>query len=246
MQRIATGLPVYAKDVLLSYSINVLGTIGGTDAYVNYFSDTPTLISRNGTTTYFGDLENATWQSRVITSDWADADGCVCGVKIGSYLYLLMNDSGPAPDAWRLYRFTASNLAAGGTLMTFAGAKVLVASDGAYGIKMGSDGTYLYFSYEAGNSANDYVVAKYSVSGTTATYVSSITCGSTANSLYTFQVRASDGHILARSNGGVYRRFNTSGTLQTTSPTGSGDFTYMLCDWLYSHASGYINKIMIL
>ncbi len=157
-------------------------------------------------------------QLRDLTADWADADDPVSSVIIGQYLYVLVLDNGTSPDTYRVYRYAVNNLAAGGTLMTFAGATTLTTTNDA--ILMTSDGTNFYFSFNAGNSANSYVLAKYTLSGTTLTYVSSITCGSTA--ITSFMVNAS-GNIYTKSSD-VITKFNSSGVSQYSTTLLSNTF----------------------
>lgn len=157
-------------------------------------------------------------QKRDLTSDWADADEPVSSVIIGQYLYVLILDNGTAPDTYRVYRYAVNDLSAGGTLMSFSGAVQLTTTNDA--VLMTSDGTNFYFSFEAGNSANSYVLAKYSLSGTTLTYVSSITCGSTAITL--FIVNAS-GNLYTKSSD-VITKFNSSGVSQYSTTLLSNTF----------------------
>lgn len=247
MQRIATGETIYAKDVVLGPMINAGMLTGASNFMVNWYADRPAICMLEGTSIYFTDLDNHTAQTRAFTSDWATANTCHSAILLGSYLYLILREGAGTPDGQRVYRYTASNLAAGGTLMTFSGATTLVAAD--YAIVMSTDGTYFYFNFNAGNSANDYVIAKYSISGTTFTYVSSTTCGSTGSSFGAFHVRASDGHYLAQSTGRLYRRFNSSGTVQSTAPiaayTADNTLNY-ICDWLYAGSRNTTDSIMTL
>lgn len=164
-------------------------------------------------------------QVRDITTDWADADEPTSAVILGQYMYVLVLDNGTTPDTYRVYRYAVNDLSAGGTLMSFSGAKTLTTTNDA--IMMTSDGTSFYFSFEAGNSANSYVLAKYSLSGTTFTYVSSITCGSTA--ITSIMVNAS-GSIYGKISGTI-AKYNSSGTLQYTTgnviPTGGKLFNIL-------------------
>jgi len=151
----------------------------------------------------------------ISSSTWADTDSEDGGwVILNNYMYGLLEDSGTSPDTFRVYRYSISNITAAGTLMTFSGATTLAQSDSA--IVMTSDGTNFYFSFEAGNSANQYVLAKYTLSGTTLTYDSSITLSDSAtfNGGYTVDGNTGDIYTL---NSGVIKRYNSSGTLQETS-----------------------------
>lgn len=164
-------------------------------------------------------------QIRDLTSDWANADEPTSAVILGQYMYVLVLDNGTTPDTYRVYRYAVNDLSAGGTLMSFSGAKTLTTTDSA--VMMTSDGTSFYFTFEAGNSANSYVLAKYSLSGTTFTYVSSITCGSTA--ITSIMVNAS-GNIYAKISQTI-AKYNSSGTLQYTTgnviPTGGKLFNIL-------------------
>jgi len=190
-----------------TFSINV--TSAGATANVRMiYGDTIFLPNYGASTTFFVQTNNYRAQSRQTTSDWADADTLQSGIVcLGDYIYLMLVDNGTTPDTYRIYRYDKNNIAAGGTLMGFAGATVLVQSDNFP--HMTCDGTFFYFMHNAGNSANSYVLAKYSVSGTTFTYVSSITCGSTA--INSFVVKA-DGTIYAVQGSGVIAKYNTGGT----------------------------------
>jgi len=167
-------------------------------------------------------------QTRDVTADWASAQNVYCAVIIGNYLYVLMYD---ASTNQRVYRYDPTNLSAGGTLMTFSGGSLGTTN----GTLMSSDGTNFYFSSDGGNSANTYVLAKYTVSGTTFTYVSSITCGSTAFNRY--WVKAS-GDIYAATTDGFLHKYNSSGTQQWVTDdrffyTISGGSALNIADTLY-------------
>jgi len=167
-------------------------------------------------------------QTRDITSDWASAQTVFCAVIIGSYLYVLVYD---ASTNQRVYRYDPTNLAGGGTLMTFSGGSLGTTN----GALMTSDGTNFYFSADGGNSANTYVLAKYTLSGTTFTYVSSITCGSTDFNRYWVK---SNGDIYAATTDGFLHKYNSSGTQQWVTSdrflyTISGGAALNVADTLY-------------
>lgn len=155
------------------------------------------------------------YQLRNVTTDYAASNSIRGAFILGQYLYVLLCDTDTTPDTMRLYRYNKDNLAAGGTQMTIAGAKVIPTND--YQVKMATDGTSFYFSFEAGNSANAWLLAKYSLSGTTITYVSTITCGSaTLGFGQGFQVLASGDIYIYTYPAKVISKFNSSGTLQYT------------------------------
>jgi len=143
-------------------------------------------------------------QTHDVTTDWASAQTIFCAVIIGSYLYVLMYD---ASTNQRVYRYDPTNLAAGGTQMTFSGGSLGTTN----GSLMTSDGTNFYFSADGGNSANTYIIAKYTLSGTTFTYVSSITCGSTQFNRYWVK---SNGDIYAATTDAYLHKYNSSGVEQ--------------------------------
>lgn len=215
----------------------------GSDVNYNTWADRPTLINAlsNATTFYVQDLEAGTHQSRLITSDWAAATGVMSVVVLGAYLYALLIDSnGAGADVYRVYRYDRTNLAGGGTLMTFSGAFVLTTPAGSPSIRMTTDGTNFFFTYKAGNSTNDYDIAKYTISGTAYTYVSTTAFGSTAGRFSAFAGRTNGDFIAYASQ--VFRRYNSSGTLQATGQTlastnNQGGLSYYNDYFLYTHFS---------
>src|SRR5574343_518494 len=129
-------------------------------------------------------------ETRDMTTDWAAMDEITSACVVGSYLYALLRDNTTNPDTYAVYRFSKSNMAAGGTLMTSSGAKLLVNANTASDMRMTSDGTYIYFNFEAGNdTTNDYKIAKYSISGTDLVYVSTTNLGSSAGVVNYFCVK---------------------------------------------------------
>lgn len=162
-------------------------------------------------------------QTRNLALDWADMDEISGAVILGAYIYVLMEDSGTSPDTWRLYRYAKNNLAGGATLMTFSGSNQLTQSDA--NLRLMSDGTNLLISCLAGNSANQHEIAKYSISGTTLTYVSSVTLGSTSGEVDS-PIAFSSGEFGAMDTAdGTIRRYDSSGNLLGT--TGTRDVTNM-------------------
>ena len=154
-------------------------------------------------------------QRRLLDSDWVAVDSAYSAVVIGSYLYILMIDNGTT--SMRVYRYLKSNLAAGGTLMTTSGQSF--GSTSYSGSKMISDTSgNLYFTGQAGNSASYNVISKYSISGTTLTFVSNTTCGATSLNFSTFVNVDSSGNFYGLYDSGdqLIRKYNSSGTLLTT------------------------------
>lgn len=150
-------------------------------------------------------------QSRLITTDWADADVVSEGyVLLGQYLYVLLTDTAGS-TATRLYRYTASDLSLGGTLMTISGQAFGTTA----AFTMTSNGTDFFFSNDAGGNAGKHLVAKYTLSGTTLTYVATTTCGATSAIFTSFAVDTLGNYI--GTDGGIIYTYNTSGTLTSTS-----------------------------
>lgn len=151
-------------------------------------------------------------QTRTLASDWADANDTRSAIHIGNYIYLLLLDES---TAYRVYRYDAGNIAGGGTLMTFSGQSLAYNNNEQ---KMFTDGTDFYFTCKAGANGNDYVVSKYTLSGTTFTYVSDITCGSTANTMeYPVKVDTSGNLYGWSTSDNLIRKYSSSGTLLSTT-----------------------------
>jgi hypothetical protein len=210
----SAGGDIYPDDVALGPS-NDCRLYGG--AINHLWSDVAVLGYANASSTSLKIhwLVDQVFEELDITTVWANADGVESVVIKGSFVYVLMVDTGTAPDTHRVYRFAKQNLAGGGTLMTISGSFVIVTTNST--LRLTCDGTSFYINFKAGNTANDYDIAKYSLSGTTLTYVSTTACGSTAGRLAAFHVR-SNGQYIGTNSTNVYR-YNTAGTLQTTSPT---------------------------
>lgn len=176
------------------------------DNMVGFNNTLPTLEVVGGTAHY---------QVYNVTGTWAAADFIWGAIKQGDYVYGLFVDDGAAPDEYRIYRFDKDDIAAGGTLMTFAGTLPDLTTD--RHLRMASDGTYFYINYNGGNSANAYVLAKYVVSGTELTYDSSITCGSATLGF--------DSNFAVTADGSIYTIDNTNDCISKFLKTGTLDYT---------------------
>jgi hypothetical protein len=155
-------------------------------------------------------------KSRLVTLDWADADRCIGFGVVGGQVYMLLQDQGTTPDANRLYRVAESDWFAGvaGTQINFSGSNPLIATD-TYVYFTTYDGVTFYFTHLAGNSANAYDISKYTLSGTTLTYQSTVSIPSSAtiNGI----VVDSLGNIYAVDASAVIRKYNSAGILQKTT-----------------------------
>jgi hypothetical protein len=115
-----------------------------------YTDDQNFLVYRSGTIITVRNKTGGNIENRNLTSDWADADAIGGVAKVGAYLYILLEDTGTTPDSFRVYRYDATNISAGGTLMT---ASFLGSTDSA--MVMTSDGTDMFFTYNGGKSFGD-------------------------------------------------------------------------------------------
>ena len=183
--------------------------------YLNFSTDTLSTLAGTSTTIYLHQ-PNTFPQEYNMTADWADVNISYSSVLLGDYLYVLMLNSTPDPDQWRIYRYDRTNLAAGGTLITFSGQAIADANVTLY---MATDGTDIYINYDGGNSANDYEVSKYTISGTVFTYDSTITCGSTALDVQRMLVNSNGIYGLKMSGNNIAKitKFNFSGVEQSNS-----------------------------
>lgn len=207
-----------------TYFSNITGS--SNELVYNQYCDTTqfALASRTATTIYYvNSAVTGGFQTRDITSDWATGAEITSCVTLGAYLYLLLRD---ASNNYRVYRYAKGALASGGTLMTIA--TQAFATTGGANMIMTSNGTNFYFNYKGGNNASDRIISKYTLSGTTLTYSSDITCGASSNVCnQIIQVDSSDniyGWYRSADFGGdnKIRKYNSSGTLQYTSPAYGG------------------------
>jgi hypothetical protein len=169
-----------------------------------------------------GDIEY-----RNTTSEQASSQQ-TCGLAhLGAYSYVAIYTTASAK--LRVYRYADNDLASGGSLMTVSGGTL--GDNGASAARMVCDGTNLYFNNTGGaTNATDNVWHKYSVSGTTLTYVSSITCGATPADFQTSCGMDSSGNFYGLDASGTMRRFNSSGTLQATGTVDTQN-TCFLTTW---------------
>ena len=203
--------------------ISFSSTWTGSGHQQGYVDQEAILYSNNGSQISFQSPINGI-QYRNTTSDWASSAGVQGYVLMGDYLYLLLAKGG-SPLEQRLYRYDASDLSLGGTLMTISGQAFGIAGS----FQMTSDGVYFYFSSDAGTTANDYEIAKYSLSGTTLTYVSTTTCGSTPTQFASFTVDSSGQYIGYDTQ--VLYVFDNTGTLTDTIPLTGGSASTSFLNW---------------
>lgn len=184
------------------------------------WSDQPIRICISSTTILL-DIYGQAIQARAITSDWATAVGMESVIVKSGFLYALFRDAG---SNHRVYRYTLTNIAAGGTLMTISGTAFGTSDAGSMRMISDTLGTTFYFNYQGGNSASAHILSKYTLSGTTLTFSANVTCGSTSSN-FTGGILFVDasGNIWGWSGSdAIIRKYNSSGTLQTTGANGMG------------------------
>ncbi len=182
-----------------------------------YFTDIETYLkygplSFGLTTVVVYDMPGQDLQTYDVTADWASATNIQNGaVTLGGFLYLLLTDG----TNFRVYRYLSTNLVAGGTLMTIAG--VSLGTTG--GPLITSNGTDFFFNYQGGNSADSNIISKYSISGTTLTWISNITCGVVTTAFPSgYGVRANGDIVVMDYGNSLFKRFDSTGTLQFSTP----------------------------
>jgi hypothetical protein len=165
-----------------------------------------------GTASFFIDTVGNPMQTRNVVTDWASANAIRSIVVLSGFVYIWVRDTS---NNYRVYRFDKTNLASGGTLMTISGQAFSTTGGG--NTSMVCDGTNFWFNYKGGNSANDYVVSKYTISGTTLTYSLDVTCGASSNACIGIMVDALGNIYGLNTSDAKFRKFNSSGTLQYTT-----------------------------
>ncbi len=221
----------------------VLSTFNLNNSEFSWNCDVASIVNTSSTTIYL-QYGTVPLQGRQTTTDWASSASITSAVILGSYMYVMLRDSS---NNYRLYRYDKSNLAGGGTLMTIA--TQAFSTTGGADVRITTDGTDFYFNYKGGNSANSYVISKYTLSGTTITYSSDITCGSTAGSFIGIQADIS-GNLYGYGSDLKVRKHNSSGTLQTISVAfvnGSSNniLTYYVGSFYMGVGGGYLAKVYI-
>jgi len=171
------------------------------------YSDAEAVVYSNGSTIYMQDAIGYT-QSRDTSTDWASSTTVVSYVLLNAYAYVLLSSGA----ALRVYRYNRNDLSAGGTLVTFSGATLTYGAN----VVMTSNGVEFFFNYNVGQSGNSYSIAKLTLSGTTLTYVSATSAGSTANQFAgAFAVDSSTNYY--GTNAGIIYQYDNAGTLTVTS-----------------------------
>jgi hypothetical protein len=196
------------------------------DPFMSFYTDS--LNRANSSQGYICiQSQNGECQIRRLRDDWATLgsyDFIQYGSSIvfmGNYVYVLcfqMDYSTFNNYTPRVYRYNKNNLAAGGTLITFTGLTLSITTGP---FIMACNGTNFYFSYNGGNSTNSNLIAKYSLSGTSLTFISSTTYGLSTDFRQSFIVD-SDENIFTTTDIPTIktRLFSFGGTLLKETPSG--------------------------
>ena len=178
----------------------------------NLYIDRPALVnvSPYGSFDLMVRLKDKIPQRRSISFDWPGIASPRSAVLLGNSVYLLCSKTTSGVLQYRLYRYSADNLSIAPVLVSginFGSVASMV---------MTSDGVSLYFTFNAGNSTDDYRIAKYSfMNTTTLNYETQVVCGNTVG----FFER-----LLVDKNGSMYG-FNDN-TDQIVKFTDAGAFVY--------------------
>ncbi len=97
---------------------------------------------------------------------------------------------------------------------------------------MTSDGNDIYLSHNAGNSSNNYEIARYSITGsTTFTYQNTITCSSSAGVTYSFMVDSDQAIYIIGTNGYVYVHDSSGNLVSTEGDYGASSSSARVLNW---------------
>lgn len=188
-------------------TFSLTDTVTGTSNPLSGYSDSEAVVYSNGSTIYMQDAIGYT-QSRNTATDWSSSTTVVSYVLLNAYAYVLLSSGA----ALRVYRYNRNDLSAGGTQVTFSGATLTYGAN----VVMTSNGVEFFFNYDAGQSGNSYSIAKFTISGTTLTYVSATSAGSTANQFAgAFAVDSTTNYY--GTNSGIIYQYDNTGTLAVTS-----------------------------
>ena len=222
-----SGVDGKPQSIIMPFATENAYVVSGYTDRLAYFyrSNTPSV----GANTFYLQTTDGYIQNRQYQSDMASANSVRGFALIGQYLYVLLAQSGVGNAA--LYRYDATNLAGGGTLMTISGASLTGTT-----MNMTSNGTHLFFNRDAGNSANAYAITKFSISGTTATYVATVNAGSTEsqfNSGYWFVDSSENyygwGNTSSGNSGGAgIFKYDSTGASVENFPETHGDYNTVL------------------
>jgi len=216
---VKAGNTILAADLQLIMKYISLKYLGGAHSSTRYTSSDTQFdyAYSDGGVNLRVHINGSIPQTYDVTGDWAAADFIFSVAIVGDYVYALLRDT-PMSGALRMYRYDKTNIAAGGTLMTFSGQTAGTTDDHMY-FAVAPNGTDWYFTNKANNSTSQHIISKYTLSGTTLTYVTEITCGSTSSYFDSLYAVDASGNIYGMGSDTKIRKHNSSGTIQSTSIT---------------------------
>ncbi len=235
------------KD-MIPLGMNGFGT-GSYNPLKSYFRNTDSVItSYNGSNgVLVVQVKGKNPQTKDVLVDFPAAlsgdNKISSGIVLGTNLYLMIHNI--QTGVRKLARYNALNISAAPTVMTFSGSTVLIngpASSSTPEVVMSYDGTYFYFNNDCGNSTNDNIIAKYSLSGTTLNYISSTTLIGGNTHVRTYLVHPIKGYITRSYIDLKLRVFDFSGNQTFSALPFSGQFIMnQNNDAFYSYYSGSIS-----
>ena len=230
------SIKAYVDNAVSSGVPDTFGGIVVNSSSVSYTDEFFRVNTQSGTTFRIASPTTEGFMNNIDTDSttWTDADVVGSSIILGGNMYTFLEDTNTAPDTYRIYRYDLTDITAAGTLMTFSGVTVLDQTDDT--MRMTSDGTNFYIDFEAGNSANSYEIAKYTLSGTVLTYDSTITLSDAIAFNQGFVVDIS-GNIYTMTSG-TLKKYNSSGTLQYTSTATAFDGLLNFSNSIYGIESG--------
>ena len=210
---ISKKYPIYPG--IIGWGFGVFG--GGVISYpISFFKDKSDKIgvpTVNAVSIFPFEADSLPTQERDVTLDWSGifnlSDFWIKGgaVSLSGYLYVVMQYQ--TTNERRVYRYDRNNLNAGGIRMIFSGLPLVNNGEPV----MTSNGKDFFFSYNAGNGG-DNTIAKYTVSGTTFSYVSSIVLGLSGDFERSFLVDSVENYYgLSNSGETKLKKFSSSGAL---------------------------------
>jgi hypothetical protein len=190
-------------------------------------------------------LENENIQTRQLILEWPGAEDVTSVVVIDSSLYVLVVKDVSPPFFYRLYHYNVYNINLGGTQVTLSG--LPLDSLPINNMAMTYDGLgNFYFNFDAGNSMNDYRVAKYTLTTPALlTYQTSINFGSSSGSCARLLVNNLGDVFGLNVNSSIFTKFDSLGVYQYQTPPYSLSSAPMLFNWSNSFygTQGNANRV---
>lgn len=185
------------------------------------FQDVDVCVVKNDNLVQFWvNLPDRNLQYRAFFNDWPNATHMNSVIVLDGYLYVMVRSNNLTPNQSRVYRYELYDIDAGFEQMNVVGQ--VLGSTGAITMTTGPGGGIFYFNYNAGNTFDDFEIAKYQLSGTDLIYLETVTFGNIAGSFEKMIVDA-DGNVYgvgSPGSGGNVRKFGSVGGAPIyTTPT---------------------------